>query len=72
MPGSALIPSQSLGIVALDAPSPLVKVADFLFGVTWEILVRRLAVPIEGLFVITLHREAGFVNIAARLYSASA
>ena len=42
-----------LSIILLHSISALVKVADLLFPLR-QILVRRFAVPIKGLFVITL------------------
>src|ERR1700730_16660790 len=45
-----------LSIILLHSISALVKVADLLFPL-WQILVRRFAVPIKGLFVITLDAD---------------
>ena len=53
MARGAEIPGMGLSVVPLYPVSALIKVADLLFRLR-EILIRRFAVPIKGLLVITL------------------
>src|SRR5579864_8373347 len=56
MTRGAKIPGMGLRKVLLHPVSALVKVADLLFGLR-EILVRRFAVPIEGLLITTFDAD---------------